>query len=54
MMSCESQCSVAFPLGANGWLECVIVVLPDHTILLFFWYVIEVRKLNKQTIKRAK
>ena len=29
------KCSVALPQGAVGCLQCVIVVFPDHTHLLF-------------------
>ena len=36
LMSCDSQCIVAFPLGAVGWsVVCVIVVFSDHSHLLF-------------------
>ena len=34
-MSCDSACSVALPHDAMGCSAYVIVVLPDHTHLLF-------------------
>ena len=34
-MSCYNICSVALPYAAVGCLQCVIVVFPGHTYLLF-------------------
>ena len=34
-MYCYFKCSVVLPHGAVGWSECVIVVFPDLTHLLF-------------------
>ena len=39
-MSCYCICSVALPHGAMFGLQCVIVVFPDHTHLLFETFVI--------------
>ena len=38
-MSCYCICSVALPYGAVGCLQCVIMVFPDHTHLIFFYLV---------------
>ena len=39
-MSCDCYCSVSLPHGAVVcsvcFLQCVIVVFPDHTHLLFY------------------
>ena len=35
-LSCDCQCSVALPHGAVDRPECVIVVIPDHTLFAFF------------------
>ena len=34
-MSSDCQCFVALPHGAVGSTQCVVVVFPDHTHLLF-------------------
>ena len=34
-MACDTLCSKTPPLGACVGLQCVIVVYPDHTHLLF-------------------
>ena len=35
LVSCDCYCSVALPHGAVTGLQCVIVILPNHTHLLF-------------------
>ena len=35
LMFCDSQCSVVLPNGTMGGLQCVIVVLLEHTRLIF-------------------
>ena len=47
-MSCYCKCSVmALPQGAVGCLQCVMMVFPDHTHLLFIQiYFIRMRRLN--------
>ena len=32
------KCSVALSRGAVGWLQCVIVIFPDHTHLLLMLF----------------
>ena len=48
-MSCYCKCPVAFPHGAVGGLQFVIVVFPDHTHLRFhhsFKRIIFIKKGN--------
>ena len=35
LMLCDSQHSVVLPHGSVSWLQCVVVVFPDHTHLFF-------------------
>ena len=49
-MYCYYKCSVALPQGVWVGLQCVIVVFPDHTHLLFFIPMAFLELLNKLKI----
>ena len=51
LVSLDSQCSVALPHGVVGWsAQCVIVVFPDHTQLLF-WLSFQWLSMTKISLK---